>query len=171
MTSPLRIWSLPWTLRYLRHEVLALPGRTAALLFVLFLLLFPLLSQDPYLLRVLTLTALFALYAASWDLLSGYTGQVSLGHAFFFGLAGYASAILGRELGLSPALTIPLGALLATLAGVLVGLPSLRLRGPYLSLVTLAFPILTTGLIFLFPRFTGGELGLSGLPRLGQSRL
>ncbi|RDI94989.1 branched-chain amino acid ABC transporter permease [Meiothermus sp. QL-1] len=171
MTSPLRIWSLPWTLRYLRHEVLALPGRTAALLFVLFLLLFPLFSQDPYLLRVLTLTALFALYAASWDLLSGYTGQVSLGHAFFFGLAGYASAILGRELGLPPALTIPLGALLATLAGVLVGLPSLRLRGPYLSLVTLAFPIMATGLIFLFPRFTGGELGLSGLPRLGQSRL
>lgn len=171
MTGPLRVWSLPWALLYLRHEVLALPGRTLALLFVLFLLLFPLFSQDPYWLRVLTLTAIFALYAASWDLLSGYTGQVSLGHAFFFGLSGYTSAILGRETGLSPALTIPLGALLATLAGVLVGLPSLRVRGPYLSLVTLAFPIIATGLIFLFPRFTGGELGLSGLPRLGQSRL
>ncbi|AEV15156.1 MAG: branched-chain amino acid ABC transporter permease [Thermus sp.] len=171
MTGPLRLWSLPWALLYLRHEVLALPGRTLALAFALFLLLFPLFSQDPYWLRVLTLTAIFALYAASWDLLSGYTGQVSLGHAFFFGISGYASAILGRELGLPPGLTIPLGALLATLAGVLVGLPSLRVRGPYLSLVTLAFPIIALGLIFLFPRFTGGELGLSGLPRLGGSRL
>lgn len=171
MTGPLRVWSLPWFFLYLRHEVLALPGRAIALLFLLFLLLFPLFSQDPYHLRVLTLSALFAIYAASWDLLSGYTGQVSLGHAFFFGLSGYASAILGRELGLTPGLTIPLGALLATVAGVLVGLPSLRVKGPYLSLVTLAFPIIALGFIFLFPGFTGGELGLSGLARLGGSRL
>jgi len=171
MRGPLRIWSWPWVLLYLRHEVLALPGRTAILLFVIFLLLFPLFTQDPYWLRVLTLTAIFALYAASWDLLSGYTGQVSLGHAFFFGLAGYASAILGRELGLPPWATIPLGVLLAALVGVLVGLPSLRVKGPYLSLITLAFPMITLGFIFLFPRLTGGEFGLSGLPRLGQSRL
>ncbi len=171
MTGPLRVWSLPWLLLYLRHEVLALPGRTVALLFVLGLLLFPLFSSDPYLLRVLTLASIFAIYAASWDLLAGYTGQVSLGHAFFFGIAGYASALLGRALGLAPAFTIPLGALLAALAGVLMGFPSLRVRGPYLSLVTLAFPIIATSLVFLFPGLTGGELGLSGLPRLGQSRL
>lgn len=171
MTGPLRVWSLPWALLYLRHEVLALPGRTLALLFALFLFLFPLFTQDPYWLRVLTLSAIFALYAASWDLLSGYTGQVSLGHAFFFGLAGYASALLGRDLGLPPGLTVPLGAVLATWAGVLVGLPSLRVRGPYLSLITLAFPIIALGLVFVFPHFTGGELGLSGLPRLGRSRL
>ncbi|APD08295.1 MULTISPECIES: branched-chain amino acid ABC transporter permease [Thermus] len=171
MTSPLRIWSVPWLLRFLRYEVFALPSRVIALLFILFLLLFPLFSQDPYLLRILTLSGLFALYAASWDLLSGYTGQVSLGHAFFFGISGYTSALLGRELGLAPWATIPLGATLATLAGLLVGLPSLRVKGPYLSLITLAFPILALGFIFLFPDFTGGELGLSGLPRLGQSRL
>jgi len=171
MTGPLRVWSLPWIFLYLRHEVLALPGRSVALLFVLFLLVLPLFTQDPYWLRVLTLTAIFALYAASWDLLSGYTGQVSLGHAFFFGLSGYVSAILGRELGLPPWFTVPLGASLAALAGVFVGLPSLRVRGPYLSLVTLAFPIIALGLVFVFPKITGGELGLSGLPRLGQSRL
>lgn len=164
MTSPLRIWSLPWALRYLKHEVLALPGRTAALLFVLFLLLFPLFSQDPYLLRVLTLTALFALYAASWDLLSGYTGQVSLGHAFFFGLAGYASAILGRELGLPPALTIPSGALLATLAGVLVGLPSLRLRGPTSPWSPWPSPSSPRGSSFFSPASLAGSLAFRAFP-------
>jgi branched-chain amino acid transport system permease protein len=66
--------------------------------------------------------------------------------------------------------TIPLGALAAVLAGLIIGIPCLRLRGTYLALTTLAFPIILMGIVFALPDLTGGELGLSGLERLAKSR-
>ncbi len=66
-----------------RTEVIVLPSRVAVILFVLALLLLPVFTQDPYLLRILIFTSIFAIFAASWDLLSGYTGQVNFGHALF----------------------------------------------------------------------------------------
>jgi branched-chain amino acid transport system permease protein len=66
--------------------------------------------------------------------------------------------------------TIPLGALAAVLAGLIIGIPCLRLRGTYLALTTLAFPIIMMGIVFALPDLTGGELGLSGLDRLAKSR-
>ncbi|MDZ4164558.1 MAG: hypothetical protein U1C55_05475 [Smithellaceae bacterium] len=155
----------------IRGEVLVLPGRVLVILFVLFMLTLPLFTQDPYLLRILIFAGVFAIFAASWDLLSGYTGQVNFGHALFFGVAAYAAALLNIHAKLPPLLTIPLGALAAVAAGLVVGIPSLRLRGTYLALTTLAFPIILLGLIFAFPDFTGGELGISGLERLSKSRL
>ena len=82
--------------KLLRGEILVLPGRTAVLLVCLLLLLFPVISQEPYILRVLILAGIFAIFAASWDLLSGFTGQVNFGHALFFGVAAYTAAILNR---------------------------------------------------------------------------
>lgn len=155
----------------IRGEVLVLPSRVAVILFIVGLLILPLFTQDPYLLRILIFTAVFAIFAASWDLLSGFTGQVSFGHALFFGVAAYTAALLNIHAKLPPLFTIPLGALAAVAAGLLVGIPSLRLRGTYLALTTLAFPIILLGIIFAFPGFTGGELGISGLARLSKSRL
>lgn len=158
-------------LRYVRNEVLVLPTRVIAVLFVLLLLLLPLLTKDMYILRILAIAAIFSIYAASWDLLSGFVGQVSFGHALFFGVAAYTTALLNLRLGLSPIITIPLGALAAVIVGLLVGIPCLRLKGPYLGLATLAFPIMLMGIIFVFPGFFGGELGISGIDRLASSRL
>ena len=67
-----------------RQELLVLPSRVAVLVFVLAMLLIPVFTDDPYLLRILILTSVFAIFAASWDLLSGFTGQVNFGHALFF---------------------------------------------------------------------------------------
>jgi branched-chain amino acid transport system permease protein len=120
-------------------------------------------------LRVLTMTCIFALFAASWDLLAGYTGQVNFGHALFFGAGAYTSALLSMKLGLSPWLTVWAGAALAAALGVLVGYICLRLRGSYLSLATLALPLIALGLLFAFPDFSGGELGISGLRRLAAT--
>jgi branched-chain amino acid transport system permease protein len=159
-----------WSVRYVGREILALPGRVAALLFVIAAVVFPLVTREPYYLRVATLAALFIIFAASWDFLSGYTGQISFGHALFFGGAAYTSALFNVKMDLPLYFSIPLGALAATIAGVLVGIPCLRLRGPYLALVTLAFPLILTGLVFLFGDITGGELGLSGLDRLAGTR-
>jgi branched-chain amino acid transport system permease protein len=153
-----------------KSEVLVLPSRIVVFLFFLVMLLMPVLVNDPYLLRVLILSSIFAIYAASWDLLSGFTGQVNFGHALFFGVGAYGAAILNRETGMPPWASIPLGAVAAVAAGLTVGIPCLRLRGTYLALTTLAFPIILMGLIFAVPNLTGGELGISGLSRLAMSR-
>jgi len=115
------------------------------------------------------------MFAMSWDVVSGYTGQLSFGHAFFFALGGYSSAILNLQHGMSPGLSIPIGMVVAAIGGVAVGLPALRLRGPYLSLVTLIVPIILAKFFILFnnsftpfglqlaPDGLGGQTG-PGLP-------
>jgi len=161
-------------LKDFQGDVVAIPGRLIALIFLLLLFLFPLLTQSiaiqPFLLHVLTLANLFVIFAVSWDFISGYTGQINFGHALFFGVAAYTTALLNRDLGWQPWATVPLGALAGVIAGVLMCLPALRLRGPYLSLVTLAFPLILLGIIFAFTDFTGGELGISGLDRISESK-
>ena len=154
-----------------RKEILVLPSRTLVGVFSLGLILLPWFSNDPYLLRVVILSSIFAIYAASWDLLAGYSGQVSFGHALFFGVGGYGSALLNYHLGWTPWLTIVIGAGVAMVAGFLVGIPCLRLRGSYLSLATLAFPLILTGLLFTVPELSGGELGISGIRPLVRSRV
>ena len=150
---------------------MVLPSRVAVFIFALAVLLLPLFSQDPYLLRILIFTSIFAILAASWDLLSGFTGQMNFGHALFFGVAAYCTALLNLRLDLPPWISIPIGALGAVLAGLIIGIPCLRLRGTYLALTTLAFPIILMGVVFAIPNITGGELGLSGIDRLSNSRL
>jgi branched-chain amino acid transport system permease protein len=140
------------------------------LVFFLLLFIIPAITQDPYILRTLIFANMYVIFAVSWDLLSGYTGQINFGHALFFGVAAYTSALLNINLGWDPWATIPIGALAGVVAGVVVCLPALRLRGPYLSLVTLAFPLMLLGVIFAFTDFTGGELGVSGLSRISESR-
>jgi branched-chain amino acid transport system permease protein len=154
-----------------RNEILVLPSRVILSLFVIGLLVLPLLTRDPYLLRILILTSIFAILAASWDLLSGYTGQINFGHALFFGVGAYSAAMLNLYAHIPPWGSIPLGAVAAVLTGLIIGIPCLRLKGTYLALTTLAFPIILMGIIFALPGFTGGELGVSGLQRLSNSRI
>jgi branched-chain amino acid transport system permease protein len=154
-----------------KNEVLVLPSRIFVVLFFLVLLLLPVFTQDPYLLRILILTSIFAILAASWDLLSGFTGQMNFGHALFFGVGAYTAALLNLHAHLPPWGSIPLGALGAVLAGLIIGIPCLRLKGTYLALTTLAFPIILMGILFAIPGVTGGELGISGLERLARSRV
>ena len=158
-------------LRYVRNEVMVLPTRVIGSLFCILILVLPLFTDSNYILRIAILGAIFAIFAASWDLLSGFVGQVSFGHALFFGVAAYTSALLNLRVGLPPLLTIPVGALAAVLVGLLVGIPCLRLKGPYLGLATLSFPIMLVGIIFLFKDFTGGELGISNITRLAPTRI
>ncbi|HVL57053.1 MAG TPA: branched-chain amino acid ABC transporter permease [Burkholderiaceae bacterium] len=153
----------------LTREVLVLPSRTLVLVWVVALLALPWVWDDPYVLRVIALTCIFAIFAASWDLLSGYSGQVNFGHALFFGAGAYTSALLALRLGLPPWVSLVIGTALATLIGVAIGYICLRLRGPYLSLATLAFPLIGTGVLLAFPDFSGGELGVYGVPRLARS--
>ena len=162
-------------LKDFQGDIVSIPGRLIALIFFVLLFLFPAFTQQSYILRMLIFTNMFVIFAVSWDFISGYTGQMNFGHALFFGVAAYTTAMLNRPVPLGMGwpiwITIPLGALAAVAAGVIMCLPALRLRGPYLALVTLAFPLILLGVIFSFTQFTGGELGISGIDRMTDSRV
>lgn len=158
-----------WIYKWFRGEILGIPGRVIAFVFFTLLLIVPLLTASPSALRIIILASIFAIFAGSWDLLA-VTGQLSLGHALFFGITCYTSALINIHFGLPVWATIPLGSLFAVLVGMVAGIPTLRLRGLYLALVTLAFPVILTGIIFVFSEFTGGEMGLVGIDRLSGSR-
>ncbi len=155
--------------KIIRNEVLVLPSRVIVGLFFIALLGLPLIHQDPYIVRIVILTSIFAILAASWDLLSGFTGQMNFGHALFFGVGAYSSALINLHAHIPPWGSVPLGAVVAVLAGLIVGIPCLRLKHTYLALTTLAFPIILTGIIFALPQYTGGEFGLSGMTRFTNS--
>jgi branched-chain amino acid transport system permease protein len=152
----------------IEEEIFVIPGRAIASIGIIFLLLLGFLNISPYLKNLLIFSSIFALLAASWDLLF-FSGQLNLGHGAFFGASAYTSAILSSKLGLPVWLTIPMGAIAGVIIGVVVAIPALRLRGPYLAIVTLAVPVILQGIVFLFPQFTGGELGLFGLPGISDS--
>jgi len=120
-------------------------------------------SGDLYLQEVLVLVIVFAQYTASWDVLCGYSAQDNFGHAFFVGIAGYAAALLNTWLDFSSWLTIPLSALVAALFGLGIGWLTLRLRGPYFALSTIAFAAVLFKLAYILSSVTGGEEGLSGI--------
>ena len=127
--------------------------------------LLPIVIRDGYFLQVLVLCMLWSILAASWNLAAGYAGLKTFGHQAFFGIGAYVSALTSMNMGLSPWFTIWIGAAAACAAGLLVGLPILRIKSlPHVAIVTLAFAeivrITSSNLVDL----TRGELGLSGIP-------
>src|SRR5262249_38684267 len=98
---------------------------------------------------------------AAWNVAGGYAGQVSLGHAAFFGLGAYAAALLGTRWGISPWLGLVAGALTATAIGLVIGYLSNRLRGPYFVLATIAF---SQVLLIVGSRWRGFTSGSEGIP-------
>ena len=139
-------------------------------------LFLPVLLPHPFVLSIATQAVIWALLAASWDLLSGYTGQVSFGHAGFFALGAYTAAAASKHLGLSPWLGLALGAAVAAVVGLGTGFPALRLRGHYLALVTLALAELIRLTAQNWLAVTGGPFGIydfgsfTGLPATGIPR-
>jgi branched-chain amino acid transport system permease protein len=108
---------------------------------------------------------ILALFAMSLDLLLGYAGLASLGHAAFFGMAAYAVALLTLRAGLNPWWGLPIGLVLATLTGALYGLLALRARGTYFLMITLALAQVLWGIAFGWRTMTGGDDGLPNVPR------
>lgn len=120
----------------------------------------PLIWSHPFVLHIATQALIWALFAASWDVLSGYTGQVSFGHAGFFAIGAYAAAILSQRFGIPSYAAMALAAGIAGAVGVLVGFPALRLRGHYLALVTLGFGEIVVLIAQNTESLTGGPFGM-----------
>ena len=112
-----------------------------------------------YLLTVLILMLVFIMYASAWNLLA-LSGQGSLGHAAFFGIGGYTSAIIASSLGISPFATILVGGLFAAFIGVLIGLTCVRLKEWFLAMVTFGFAIIAHTITTELSWLTGGWDGI-----------
>ena len=121
------------------------------------LAVFPFLAGSYYT-YVLGYAAIHVLVALGLNILVGYTGQISLGHAGFFGIGAYATVLLMNKLGLPFLLALPAAAFIAAIFGFLLGLPALRLVGPYLAIATLGFG-LTVEAVFEKWEFFGGSNG------------
>ncbi len=130
-------------------------------LIVLFLFLLPLFIHNQYVIHLGIMTFLFITIAIGWNVLGGYTGQISFGHASFFGIGAYTTAILWLRMGIHPLLTIPLGGLLAAAFGVLWGYPLLRLRGYFFAIATIGVGEATRVLASFWESLTGGSSGLT----------
>ena len=120
-----------------------------------------LIAANGYLIRVLTLLLLFAAMAQAWNIVGGLANQISLGHAAFFGLGAYTSTILLIRFGLSPWLGLVAGGVVAGLAGALLSLPTMRLKGHYFALATLAFGEVLRAVGNTWSSLTGGPSGIS----------
>jgi branched-chain amino acid transport system permease protein len=146
-------------------HVLDVPPRLMAFLFFLLFIVYPVTRPGITYLYILTMGNIMAIFAASWDLLVGRTGQMSLGHALFFGSGAYTTAILYTFLKLPLWATIPLSVFISVFIAIALGVPCLRVKGPYLAIVTLAFPLVLIGAVLYFKNVTGGDRPISGLPR------
>lgn len=118
---------------------------------------------DPrgHILRVAAMTLLFAAMAQSWNIVGGLANQISLGHAAFFGIGAYTSTLLYLRLGITPWIGLVAGAALAAGAAALLSLPTLRLKGHYFALATLAFAEVMRVIANAWGSLTGGPVGLS----------
>lgn len=141
------------------------------LVFVVVMCLLPLFASSGTV-RIFIFANFLAIFAMSWDILSGYTGYISFGHPFLIGISGYTTAMLTHHLGAPLYLSIPVAVLVTAAAGTLFFLPALRTKGTYFALVTLAFMEVTYHLMKVVkPKLTGGTRGLSGLPTMASGAI
>jgi branched-chain amino acid transport system permease protein len=136
-------------------------GVTLGTVFFALVAFVPVVVRDAFLLDSLVLILIWGTGAAAWNVAGGYAGQISLGHAAFFGLGAYAAALLATRWTLSAWLGLVVGAVVATAVGLVIGYLSNRLRGPYFVLATIAF---SQVLLVVGSRWRGFTAGSEGIP-------
>jgi branched-chain amino acid transport system permease protein len=139
-------------------------------IFAVFIITFPwIASQIPaieHYTDIMVFAGIYCLITIGLSLLMGYAGQISLGHAAFYGIGAYVSAILTIQYGLNPWVCMCLGMAVTAAVALLVGVPSLKLKGHYLAMATLAFGIIVFIIFNEETEWTGGPDGMAGIPGL-----
>lgn len=124
-------------------------------------------GDNPYIMHILTLALIWSVVASAWDLIVGYAYAFSFGQMAIFAIGGYTSSMMALYWDVSPFLSIAAGAGSATLVGIAIGLPCLRLKGMYVAVVTLALHLVLPTLLREGRIYgTGGSRGLGGIPPL-----
>lgn len=149
----------------------ALIDLTGAILLVAVLALTPMMVASNYLTGVLTVCAIYGIWAASWDFMSGLTGRENFGHSLFIGAGAYTAGFMGTTWFTDPWYSLPAGVVVAVIFSIIVGFPTLRLRGPYFALAMLSASAILQRLCLIFWEYTGGEEGLYGLDPLIKNPL
>lgn len=124
----------------------------------------PLIWSDPHFHHVMVLAGIYAILALGLSLFMGYAGQISLGHAAFFGIGAYTTAILTTRHGFSPLAALWASALSASAVAYLIGRPILKLKGYFLALATLGFGEIFLVMVRESTNLTGGVIGIFGIP-------
>jgi len=115
-----------------------------------------------YLITILITIIIYAILAHSLNIITGHAGQISLGHAAFFGIGAYTSALLHTQAGLSFWISVPLAAVVAGIIGALLGIPCLRVRDDFLAITTMGIGFVVEA-VFLYIPFFGGAMGIGGI--------
>jgi branched-chain amino acid transport system permease protein len=142
-------------------------GRTrVAILAGLFILLliFPQVYPKSYVMGVMCRIFMYAILAGSLNVINGYSGQFNIGHAGFFCVGAYSEALFAMKIGMSFWVALPLAGIMAALIGLVVALPTLKLRGVYLAIVTLGASELIRLVALNWESLTGGPMGVKGIP-------
>ena len=139
--------------------------------FTAFMALLPLVFGGNYLIGVLTVSVIYGIWAVSWDFMSGLTGRENFGHSLFIGVGAYTAGFLDTKFGVSGWWSLPASMLMAALFALIIGLPTLRLKGPYFALAMLSGAVIMQRLMLIFWEQTGGEEGINGLEPLIRSQL
>lgn len=147
-------------------EIRKMPVGAAALAIVLFPVLAAQVPAVQHYTGIMVFSGIYCLITIGLSLLMGYAGQISLGHAAFYGIGSYTSGILTTKFGVNPWICMVAGALLASVVAVAVGAPSLKLKGHYLAMATLAFGIIINIVFREEVEWTGGPDGMINIPRL-----
>jgi len=141
-------------------------ARPALFLFWLALLAIPLFGANDYVISLGVSFLINLILIASLNVLIGYCGQISLGHAGFYGLGAYSAGILSAKLGVNPWAGLPAACVVSALAALVIGIPALRLKGHYLAMATLGFNAILSVLFDQLVPWTGGPNGLLGVKPL-----
>jgi len=136
------------------------------IIFSAVLLLIPFFLKNPYYLSVLVFIGIYSITTMGLNLLMGYAGQISLGHGAFFGIGAYTSGILTVQYHLPVGVAFLLALLLTAVVAYLIGVPSLRLKGHYLAMATLAFGEIVNIVLNAAVNLTGGPSGFGEIPRI-----
>lgn len=128
---------------------------------LLTILVAPLFINSPFVFHLAVQVCIFGALATAWNIVGGYAGQLSLGHAVFYAIGSYVSTMLVIHFGLSPWIGMFAGAAVAVVAALVIAYPTLRLRGPFFALATIAFLEVCKLLVIHFEGFTGGSAGLN----------
>ncbi|MDZ7761710.1 MAG: branched-chain amino acid ABC transporter permease [Desulfovermiculus sp.] len=141
---------------------------TFVIIFSFFLFL-PLITDNFYYLSVATTAFIYIIFATSWDVFAGYAHLMNFGHALFVGIAGYITAYLDMAYHLPPVFVVLMCFLSCGLLGIFIGFVTLRHRGPYFAMMTIAFGAVAHESTIMFSDYTGGEEGISGISSLTSS--
>jgi branched-chain amino acid transport system permease protein len=142
-----------------------------ALGFIAFMAALPLIFGGNYLIGVLTVSVIYGIWAVSWDFMSGLTGRENFGHSLFIGVGAYTAGFLNTTFGFSGWWSLPAAMVMAIVFALVIGVPTLRLKGPYFALAMLSGAVIMQRLMLIFWEQTGGEEGINGIEPLIRSQL